>query len=467
MVSGRLGNDRGDFAVMGDNAYPDYKIGVPWQTPASFFDETWSYRSWQERGDLNHKIDEKLHSLIKVVSRGGNFLLNIGPRGNGSVVEFERDALLAMGKWMNRYGEAIYNTTANPFDHAVAWGDITRKGNNLYLFVEQVPENRDVILNGLIGKAKKATLLADGKKLDLKQEGQTVSVNIPADVKPERGIVVVKLEFADNFRVVPDQILETSVLTADNATPVYAYSSMDYYSSFRSTVGFSWHFNKTAKTVTPSVVYMAGDRDKEIRLELDGKVENVKLAGGDVQKLNNDPAAVTWGNVYKYTIAGERFNGNSVGVKNDNWSLQNDLKVGKTVKIPTEEKESVYLLHEIKSSREQDVLVELGVADGIQVTLNGETVLLRTYVGGIPRVNETVKLHLQKGDNQLVVKLHNRYGSDVTYLVNPNVKQEEYKLRLKPMKLYPGQIHDCSLGMAHPANKNSDVGLRDLRVEIE
>lgn len=416
---------------------------------------------------MNHKIDEKLHSLIKVVSRGGNFLLNIGPRGNGSVVEFERDALLAMGKWMNRYGEAIYNTTANPFDHAVAWGDITRKGNNLYLFVEQVPENRDVILNGLIGKAKKATLLADGKKLDLKQEGQTVSVNIPADVKPERGIVVVKLEFADNFRVVPDQILETSVLTADNATPVYAYSSMDYYSSFRSTVGFSWHFNKTAKTVTPSVVYMAGDRDKEIRLELDGKVENVKLAGGDVQKLNNDPAAVTWGNVYKYTIAGERFNGNSVGVKNDNWSLQNDLKVGKTVKIPTEEKESVYLLHEIKSSREQDVLVELGVADGIQVTLNGETVLLRTYVGGIPRVNETVKLHLQKGDNQLVVKLHNRYGSDVTYLVNPNVKQEEYKLRLKPMKLYPGQIHDCSLGMAHPANKNSDVGLRDLRVEIE
>ena len=102
MVSGRLGNDRGDFAVMADNAYPDYKIGVPWQTPASFFDETWSYRSWQERGSLDKKIDEKLRSLVKVVSRGGNFLLNIGPRGDGSVVEFERDALLAMGNWMTR-----------------------------------------------------------------------------------------------------------------------------------------------------------------------------------------------------------------------------------------------------------------------------------------------------------------------------------------------------------------------------
>ena len=149
-------------------------------------------------------------------------------------VEFERDALLAMGKWMKRYGEGIYNTTANPFDHAVEWGDITCKGSNLYLFVEKIPANREIILNGLIGKAKKASLLVDGKALNLKQDGQSVSVNIPGDVKPDRGMIVVKLEFAGAFRVVPDQILETSELSAVNAIPVYAYSSMDYYSSFRS-----------------------------------------------------------------------------------------------------------------------------------------------------------------------------------------------------------------------------------------
>ena len=103
----------------------------------------------------------------------------------------------------------------------------------------------------------------------------------------------------------------------------------------------------------------------------------------------------------------------------------------------------------------------------MQVALNGEDVLLRTYVGGIPRTNEVIKLHLKKGNNQLVVKLHNRYGTEVTYLMNPNVKQEEYKLRLKSMKLYSGEIHDCSLGMAHPANKNSYMGLRDIRVELE
>ena len=59
----------------------------------------------------------------------------------------------------------------------------------------------------------------------------------------------------------------------ENAQDGLDYSGKCYISQSACTVGFSWHFNKTAKTVTPSVVYMAGDRDKEIRLELDGKVE--------------------------------------------------------------------------------------------------------------------------------------------------------------------------------------------------
>jgi alpha-L-fucosidase len=72
MIGSRLGNDMCDFMVMGDNQEPNYIIGAPWQSPASFFPETWGYRSWQERGQEADKTREKLTSLIRVCSRGGN-----------------------------------------------------------------------------------------------------------------------------------------------------------------------------------------------------------------------------------------------------------------------------------------------------------------------------------------------------------------------------------------------------------
>ncbi|WP_082987032.1 MULTISPECIES: alpha-L-fucosidase [Butyricimonas] len=473
MVSGRLGNDRGDFAVMGDNKMPDHKIGVPWQTAASFFDETWGYRSWQNRGDLDAKINEKIGSLVKVVSRGGNYLLNIGPRGDGSVVEFERDALLAMGKWLKSYGEAIYCTTSNPFDGAPEWGDITCKGNNLYLFVEKMPENRVVELKGVIGKVKNAVLLVNEQILNVKQNGQTVSVNIPQAVQADRGIVVIKLVFEDGFRAIPDQVLRTKVLTTANAIPVYAHSSMDYYSSYRSTVGFAWHFEKKGMTVTPTIVYTEGDQDKVLRLTIDGQVHDITLTGGNPVSLNVNPNSLNWGNVYMFNSKGGAFAGSATGLRKtfdpigDGWKLQPNLKPGESVKILVEAKESVEILHEFTSDREQDVLVEIAVADGTQLILNGERVLLRSFVGGVPRDNQVVKLHVRKGKNLLVVQLYNRFGKEVTYLMNPNVKQEEYKLRLNPIKLYPGNIHDCTLEQAHPANKNSDMGSRDIRVELE
>ena len=121
---------------MADNEYPDYKMGIPWQTAASMFDETWGYRSWQERGDVNTKVEEKILSLIKVISRGGNYLLNIGPRGDGSIVEYEKEVLLEMGKWLQQNSEAIYGTKANPFHSSAKWGDITSTSNTIYALLQ-------------------------------------------------------------------------------------------------------------------------------------------------------------------------------------------------------------------------------------------------------------------------------------------------------------------------------------------
>lgn len=135
MVSGRLGNDWYDFCVMADNDYPDKTLHAPWQSAASMFDETWGYRAWQDRGCIENKVREKTRSLINVVSRGGNYLLNIGPKGNGAVVDFEKEVLEQVGDWLSRYGYAVYQTEASPFQEEFTWGEVTRKDNHLYLFL--------------------------------------------------------------------------------------------------------------------------------------------------------------------------------------------------------------------------------------------------------------------------------------------------------------------------------------------
>ncbi|MFA7559553.1 MAG: alpha-L-fucosidase, partial [Sphaerochaeta sp.] len=83
MVNGRIWNDFQDFLTMGDNQIPTLPLNCPWQTPASIYKETWGYRSWQERGDLNEKIAELTETLRQVRLMGGNYLLNIGLTGDG------------------------------------------------------------------------------------------------------------------------------------------------------------------------------------------------------------------------------------------------------------------------------------------------------------------------------------------------------------------------------------------------
>lgn len=104
----------------------------------SVYHETWGYRSWQKRDDLAGKTAEHILNLVKVVSRGGNYLLNIGPRGDGSIVEFEADVLKGMGAWLRVNGEAIYGAQAQPF-RQLAFGHATVKPGKLFLFVREMP----------------------------------------------------------------------------------------------------------------------------------------------------------------------------------------------------------------------------------------------------------------------------------------------------------------------------------------
>lgn len=233
MVSGRVFNNQGDFTVMGDNDVPPFLIDEPWQTPASIYTDTWGYRSWAKRTDLNGKIREHLLNLVQVVSRGGNYLLNIGPKGDGSIVEFEADVLKGVGAWLKENGEAIYGTSPEPF-RELAFGYATVKPGRLFLLVRDWPANSRLVLPGMRNRIERAYFLSDRKKTALRIDataaaGKTVVASRPEAAGPLTTIVV---EYAGALEVIPPTLKATGAkleLTEKNADRFLNYNGEGYY----------------------------------------------------------------------------------------------------------------------------------------------------------------------------------------------------------------------------------------------
>jgi len=240
MVSGRVFHHQGDFAVMGDNRIPRIILDEPWQTPASIYSDTWGYRSWEERKDLPGKIDEHILKLAEVVARGGNYLLNIGPRGDGSVVEFEADVLRGMGAWLEKNGEAIYGTRPQPF-RQLDFGFATVKGNRLYLMVRDWPADGLLRLPGLKTRIRSAWYLADRRRT-LRVEAAAIRVGQKWETAP---LTVVAVDLEGPPAVTPPSIAagESGVvtLTAADADTWYNYNGGGYYDP-PTVYKRQWHF---------------------------------------------------------------------------------------------------------------------------------------------------------------------------------------------------------------------------------
>src|SRR5262249_34880876 len=102
IVNGRVGNQIGDYASTRDNVIPtDQLVDMDWEVPATIND-TWGYKS----DDHNWKpAEELIRKLVDVASKGGNYLLNVGPTADGAIPEPSVERLLAVGRWLAANGE--------------------------------------------------------------------------------------------------------------------------------------------------------------------------------------------------------------------------------------------------------------------------------------------------------------------------------------------------------------------------
>ncbi len=246
-----ISNDRLEFKIdngfSGDFNTPEQSIpdvpvtgradGRDWETCMTM-NRNWGYASpdvdnqWKSSSDLILK-------LIDIASKGGNFLLNIGPKPDGTFPQESIDRLTDVGAWMSVNSEAIYGSIANPIDKAMDWGKITRKidseGNTtLYLHVAQWPSNSELVvpqLNSLpvsasiLGNSTSITTESGNNKMIIKGlpvspvSAVSTTIKLVFEGEPVLGENTVMPDANDKLTLLPADSKYDSEICVDNNTP--------------------------------------------------------------------------------------------------------------------------------------------------------------------------------------------------------------------------------------------------------
>ena len=187
-------NKEGNFA--GDFGTPEQEIpetgipGLDWESCMTMND-TWGYR----KDDHNWKSDTVLlKQLIDIVSKGGNFLLNIGPKADGAFPQASIERLENIARWMKLNSESIHGTSSSPFPRP-EFGRFTAKGNKVYAHIFDWPKNNELILDDSIA-LNSAYFLHKGKEAPLTLE------------RRKKGVWAIRLDTTQYRQMIPVVVLE-------------------------------------------------------------------------------------------------------------------------------------------------------------------------------------------------------------------------------------------------------------------
>ena len=207
LVNGRVGHYNqellGDYQNMSDNGMPPGGLDEYWETPQTL-NKTWGFSKFDTEWKTSEEI---IRRFVEIVSRGGNYLLNIGPTGLGEVPGESVKILNKAGVWINSNSEAIYGTTANPF-RDLPWGYCTVKGNRLYLFVRDWPDNGNLVLSGMRNAVSSSWFLKDKTiKVPFSQTDDKLQISLPS--RPvDDPLTVIVLETELPLLIDPPKVLQ-------------------------------------------------------------------------------------------------------------------------------------------------------------------------------------------------------------------------------------------------------------------
>ncbi|MDW5290120.1 alpha-L-fucosidase [Formosa sp. PL04] len=201
MMGSRIGHGMGDYSSNGDMEVPTQNIPGLWET-VDTNNDSWSY-AWYDNNFKSAK--EILTRLIETVGRGGTYMFNVGPDGNGVVPQMGVEFLEEAGTWLKKYPQVVYAAGPSPWGHKLPWGDVTTNGNSLYLSVFDWPKDGKLYVPGLKNDIQSVSLLNGNasNKITYSKKQDWIILDLPA-VAPDNLISVIEVKLktaADNIKI--------------------------------------------------------------------------------------------------------------------------------------------------------------------------------------------------------------------------------------------------------------------------
>jgi alpha-L-fucosidase len=191
---GMQGMSKNDQAYAGDFGTPEQEIpanglpGVDWESCMTM-NNTWGFKFYDDQWKSSESL---VRNLIDIASKGGNYLLNVGPTAQGLIPQPSVERLAAMGQWMKVNGESIYGTSASPFNKQLEFGRATSKAGRVYLHVFDWPADGVLSVPSLSASVKKSFLLAVPKQpLKFRQSNDGILLQLPAKALDATATVVI------------------------------------------------------------------------------------------------------------------------------------------------------------------------------------------------------------------------------------------------------------------------------------